>query len=52
MDNLRALGKPLSGKMNGLWRYSVGDYRLIAKIEDEHFIILIIYAGHRKNIYD
>lgn len=52
IDDPRILGKPLSGNLSGLWRYRVGDYRIIAKIEDNHFIILIVHIGHRKNVYD
>lgn len=50
-DNPRSLGKPLSGKLSDIWRYRVGDYRLLAKIEDEHFVILVIHVGHRKDVY-
>ncbi|BCA97225.1 RelE/StbE family addiction module toxin (plasmid) [Legionella antarctica] len=51
-DNPRLLGKSLSGNLSGLWRYRIGDYRIIAKIEDYHFIILVVHVGHRKNVYD
>ena len=51
-ENPRILGKALSGDLGGIWRYRVGDYRVLAKIEDEHFIILVIHVGHRKNVYD
>ncbi len=50
-DNPRAFGKPLSGDLNGIWRYRVGDYRLLAKIEDEQFVVLVIHVGHRKDVY-
>jgi len=45
-------GKSLSGDLAGLWRYRIGDYRIIAKIEDQHFTILVVHVGHRKNVYD
>lgn len=51
-DDPRFSGKPLSGELTGLWRYRVGDYRIIAKIEDNNFIILVVHIGHRKNVYD
>ena len=44
-------GKALKGNLKGYWRYRVGDYRLIAKIQDKELIILIIEVGHRKEIY-
>ena len=50
--NPRILGKPLTGDLSGIWRYRVGDYRILAKIEDNCFVILVIHVGHRKNIYD
>lgn len=48
----RSLGKPLTADLTGFWRYRLGDYRILAKIEDEHFVILVIQIGHRKNVYD
>ena len=44
-------GKPLKGNKAGIWRYRVGDYRILCSIEDQKFIILVIAVGHRKNIY-
>lgn len=51
-DDPRSFGKSLSGDLSGLWRYRTGDYRIIAKIEDQHFIIFVVHVGHRKNVYD
>lgn len=51
LDNPRQTGKALQGDLKGLWRYRVGDYRLIAQIKDNELIILIIELGHRKYIY-
>ena len=48
----RTLGNPLSGELSGLWRYRVADYRILAQIEDDALIILVIHVGHRKNVYD
>ena len=50
-DNPRVHGKALSENRVGQWRYRVGDYRIIAKIEDSRLIILLIAIGHRKEIY-
>ena len=49
--NPRQYGKALSGKMGDLWRYRVGDYRIICKIEDEVITVLVLAVGHRKDIY-
>ena len=50
-ENPRLYGKPLSANRVGQWRYRIGDYRVIAKIEDDKLIILVIAIGHRKDIY-
>ncbi|WP_156285822.1 type II toxin-antitoxin system RelE family toxin [Oceanivirga salmonicida] len=49
-SNPRQNGKALKGKLNGLWRYRVGDYRILAEIKDNELIILLIEIAHRKNI--
>ena len=48
----RTHGKPLTANRTGQWRYRIGDYRLIAKIEDERLVILVIKLGHRREVYD
>ena len=47
----RQKGKALVSNHSGEWRYRVGDYRLIADIQDDIVTILIIAVGHRKDIY-
>ena len=47
----RQHGKGLTANRTGQWRYRIGDYRLIAEIEDDKIIILILSIGHRKDIY-
>jgi len=51
LDNPRNKGKALQGDLKGLWRYRVGDYRLIAQIKDNELVILVVELGHRKDIY-
>ncbi|EAC3456864.1 type II toxin-antitoxin system RelE/ParE family toxin [Listeria monocytogenes] len=51
-DNPRQHGKSLVGNRVGQWRYRVGDYRLIAEIQDNEVIVLILNIGHRRDIYD
>lgn len=48
----RLYGKGLVGPLKGIWRYRVGDYRILCQIKDEIVTILIIDVDHRKNIYD
>ncbi|MDF0486324.1 type II toxin-antitoxin system RelE/ParE family toxin [Oscillospiraceae bacterium KA00274] len=38
--------------MAGLWRYRVGDYRLICLIENHTLLILVLDIGHRRDVYD
>jgi mRNA interferase RelE/StbE len=49
--NPRQWGKPLQGDKPGLWRYRVGDYRLVCAIQDERITMLVLRVGHRKNVY-
>jgi len=47
----RAHGKGLTANRSGEWRYRIGDYRLIAHIDDTNIIILVLNIGHRRDIY-
>lgn len=49
--NPRQTGKALHGNKIELWRYRVGDYRLICSIDDELLLIIILEVGHRREIY-
>ena len=49
--NPRQWGKPLHGDKKGLWRYRVGDYRLICDIQDERITVLVLQIGHRRDVY-
>ena len=51
IENPRSLGKALSGRLGTLWRYRIGNYRLICDIRDQELIILVIRIGNRKDIY-
>lgn len=48
----RLTGKSLQYKLKGLWRYRIGDYRIICEIQDKQMIILLLDVGHRRKIYD
>lgn len=50
-ENPKSLGEPLKGGLSGLWRYRVGDYRLICKIEEKILTIITLSVGHRKEVY-
>ena len=48
----RRFGLPLRASLHGLWRYRVGDFRIIASIEDQKLIVLVVRIGHRKDVYE
>ena len=51
IDNPRRFGKPLKGKLSAFWRYRIGDYRLLAKIDDDKIKIFVFELAHRKEVY-
>jgi mRNA interferase RelE/StbE len=51
LDDPRSVGAALSGGLNGLWKYRVGDYRIVSRIEDNTVTILVVSVGHRSEIY-
>jgi mRNA interferase RelE/StbE len=50
-DDPQSMGKPLLGNMAGLWRYRVGDYRIVTEIKGSELIILIVSIKHRSVVY-
>ena len=34
-----------------MWRYRVGDYRLICSLEDARLVVLVLQVGHRREVY-
>lgn len=52
LDDPRSIGEALTGSRFGeLWKYRVGDYRIIASIEDDIITILVLRVGHRREVY-
>ncbi len=51
LDDPRQLGAALGGDLSGLWRWRIGDYRVVAKIEDERVLILVVRVAHRREVY-
>ena len=47
----RVHGKGLTANRSGEWRYRVGDYRLLADIQDGKLVILMLTIGHRSEVY-
>ena len=51
-ENPRLRGKGLAGNRSGQWRYRVGDYRILAEIQDSELVLVFIDVGHRCQIYN
>jgi mRNA interferase RelE/StbE len=47
----RHFGEPLKGGLAGLWRYRVGDYRIICELQDDRLVVVAIAIGHRRQVY-
>ncbi|MDF5723895.1 MAG: type II toxin-antitoxin system RelE/ParE family toxin [Rhizonema sp. PD37] len=50
-EDPRRFGEGLSADKVGLWRYRVGNYRIICRIEDQKLVVLVIRVGYRRNVY-
>lgn len=50
-DDPRSLGAALTGTLAGVWKYRIGDIRILVSIEDEHLLILVIAIGNRREAY-
>ena len=50
-ESPQRLGRPLTGPKLGLWRYRVGDYRIICRIEAGRVVVLVLAIGHRSAVY-
>jgi|TARA_Y100000385_G_C13099652_1_gene643663 mRNA interferase RelE/StbE len=48
----RQFGKALRGDLDEYWRYRVEDYRILCEIKDDTLIVLVVKAGHRRDVYD
>jgi mRNA interferase RelE/StbE len=52
LDDPRSIGDALKGSRFGeFWKYRVGNYRIIASIEDKALIILVVRIGNRREVY-
>lgn len=49
--NPKSLGEPLCANLASYWKYRVGNYRLVADIQDDRLIILFLVIAHRRHIY-
>lgn len=51
LDDPRSQGKGLTGPLSGLWRYRVGDYRVICDVRDGELVVLVVEVAHRSRVY-
>lgn len=51
-ENPRIRGKSLKHDKKGIWRYRVGDYRILAQIRNNELLVLVLDVGKRDTIYD
>ncbi|MEO7559581.1 MAG: type II toxin-antitoxin system RelE/ParE family toxin [Nitrosospira sp.] len=51
LGNPRSTGKALTGPLGGLWRYRVGDCRVICEIQDNALRVLVVRVGNRREVY-
>ena len=51
LDDPRQIGARLQGTLSGLWKYRVGDYRVICSLEHNRLVVLVLRIGHRREVY-
>ena len=51
LEDSRSRGKALTGPLRGLWRYRMGDYRVVCDIRDDVLVVVALRAGHRREVY-
>lgn len=50
-ENPRRFGEALAENLAGLWKYRIGNFRVIAEIQDDNIVVLIVRIGHRSKVY-
>ena len=51
LDDPRSAGAPLKGEHDDYWRWRIGDYRVVARIDDGRLLILVVRVAHRREVY-
>lgn len=51
LDDPRSVASALVGDHAGYWRWRIGDYRVVARIEDKRITILVVRVAHRREVY-
>jgi len=50
-EDPRRFGGPLRLNLSGLWKYRIGDYRVVCDIQEETVLVLVLCVGHRRTVY-
>lgn len=50
-EDPRVLAAPLSGQWDEYWRFRVGKYRVVCRMEEQDLVVLVVRIGHRKEVY-
>jgi mRNA interferase RelE/StbE len=50
-ENPREIGESLKGNLRDYWRYRVGDYRILCRLEDKIVTVFVIHIAHRREVY-
>lgn len=50
-NNPKQWGKQLKGELKNIWRYRVGDYRILCQLQGELLVVLIVDVAHRRDVY-
>lgn len=51
LEDPRSEGKALTGNLAGIWRYRVGDYRILCDIDNGRLVVLAADVAHRREVY-
>jgi mRNA interferase RelE/StbE len=51
LEDPRSTGAALIGVPEKIWRYRVGDYRILCDIQDNKLVVLVVEIGHRSSVY-
>jgi mRNA interferase RelE/StbE len=51
MDDPRRIGERLKGTLHHLWKYRVGDYRILCSFKQDVLVVLVLEIGHRREVY-
>lgn len=52
LDDPRGIGEPLKGALDSFWRFRVGDWRVIVRIEEGVLRVFVVRVGHRRDVYN